>query len=202
MTARLVCLVSGTGSLAAALVAATADPAYGAEVVAFGADRHHLGAFDIARRAGIPTFVQRIRDHPDRESWDAALTEGVASYRPDLVVSAGFMKLLGPRFLEAFGGRTLNTHPALLPSFPGVHGPADALEHGVKVSGATLFMVDDGVDSGPIVAQRAVDVIEGDTVESLHERIKVAERDMVVDAVGRMVREGFSLDGRKVRIGQ
>ena len=202
MTARLVCLVSGTGSLAAALVAATADPAYGAEVVAFGADRRHLGAFDIAREAGIPTFVQRIRDHSDRESWDAALTEYVASYRPDLVVSAGFMKLLGPRFLEAFGGRTLNTHPALLPSFPGMHGPADALEHGVKVSGATLFMVDDGVDSGPIVAQRAVDVIEGDTVDSLHERIKVAERDMVVDAVGRMVREGFSLDGRKVRIGQ
>lgn len=202
MTARLVCLVSGTGSLAAALVAATADPAYGAEVVAFGADRHQLGAFDIARQAGIPTFVQRIRDHFDRESWDAALTESVASYRPDLVVSAGFMKLLGPRFLAAFGGRTLNTHPALLPSFPGMHGPADALEHGVKVTGATLFMVDDGVDSGPIVAQRAVDVVEGDTVESLHERIKVAERDMVVNAVGRMVREGFSLDGRKVRIGQ
>ena len=202
MTARLVCLVSDTGSLAAALVAATADPGYGAKVVAIGADRRQLGAFDIARQAGIPTFVQRIRDHSDRESWDVALTETVASYRPDLVVSAGFMKLLGPRFLEVFGGRTLNTHPALLPSFPGMHGPADALEHGVKVSGATLFMVDDGVDSGPIVAQRAVDVIEGDTVESLHERIKVAERDMVVDAVGRMVREGFSLDGRKVRIGQ
>ena len=201
MTARLVCLVSGTGSLAAALVEAAADPAYGAEVVAFGADRHRLGAFDVARQAGIPTFVQRVRDHPDRDAWDAALTECVASYRPDLVVSAGFMKLLGPRFLQAFGGRTLNTHPALLPSFPGMHGPADALAHGVKVSGATLFMVDDGVDSGPIVAQRAVEVLEGDTVESLHERIKVAERAMVVDAVGRMVREGFSLEGRKVRIG-
>jgi phosphoribosylglycinamide formyltransferase 1 len=202
VTARLVCLVSGTGSLAAALVSAAEDPAYGAEVVAFGADRHHLAAFDIARQAGIATFVQRVRDHPDRDSWDAAMTESVAAHRPDLVVSAGFMKLLGPRFLQVFGGRTLNTHPALLPSFPGMHGPADALEHGVKVSGATLFMVDAGVDSGPIVAQRAVDVIDGDTVESLHERIKVAERQMVVDAVGRMVREGFSLDGRKVRIGR
>jgi phosphoribosylglycinamide formyltransferase-1 len=202
VTARLVCLVSGTGSLAAALVDAAADPAYGAEVVAFGADRHRLGALDVARRAGIPTFVQRVRDHPDRDSWDAALTDSVATFAPDLVISAGFMKLLGRRFLEVFGGRTLNTHPALLPSFPGMHGPADALQHGVKVSGATLFMVDEGVDSGPIVAQRAVDVVDGDTVESLHERIKVAERQMVVDAVGRMVREGFSMDGRRVRIGQ
>jgi formyltetrahydrofolate-dependent phosphoribosylglycinamide formyltransferase len=201
VTARLVCLVSGTGSLAAALVTATSDPAYGAEVVAFGADRRHLAAFDVARAAGIPTFVERIRDHADRASWDAALTASVASYRPDLVVSAGFMKLLGPRFLAEFGGRTLNTHPALLPSFPGMHGPADALAHGVKVSGATLFMVDAGIDSGPIVAQRAVEVLEGDTVESLHERIKGAERLMVVDAVGRMVREGFSLQGRRVRIG-
>jgi formyltetrahydrofolate-dependent phosphoribosylglycinamide formyltransferase len=201
VTARLVCLVSGTGSLAAALVAATQDPGYGAEVVAFGADRHQLAAFDVAHAAGIPTFVERIRDHADRASWDAALTASVASYRPDLVVSAGFMKLLGPRFLEEFGGRTLNTHPALLPSFPGMHGPADALAHGVKVSGATLFMVDAGIDSGPIVAQRAVEVMEGDTVETLHERIKGAERQMVVDAVGRMVREGFSLQGRRVRIG-
>jgi phosphoribosylglycinamide formyltransferase 1 len=202
VTARLVCLVSGTGSLAAALVAACGDAAYGAEVVAFGADRNRLPAFDIARAAGVPTFVQRVKDHADRESWDVALTESVAAFEPDLVVSAGFMKLLGPRFLEAFGGRTLNTHPALLPSFPGMHGPADALAHGVKVTGATLFMVDDGVDSGPIVAQRPVCVHEDDNVESLHERIKVAERSMVVDAVGRMVREGFSLDGRKVRIGK
>jgi phosphoribosylglycinamide formyltransferase 1 len=202
VTARLVCLVSGTGSLAAALVAATSDPAYGAEVVAFGSDRHRLAAFDIARAAGIPTFVRRVRDHADRDAWDAALTASVASYRPDLVVSAGFMKLLGPRFLGEFGGRTLNTHPALLPSFPGMHGPADALAHGVKISGATLFMVDHGVDSGPIVAQRAVEVLPGDTVESLHERIKVAERQMVVDAVGRMLRDGFSIQGRKVEIGR
>jgi phosphoribosylglycinamide formyltransferase-1 len=202
VTARLVCLVSGTGSLAAALVAATSDPAYGAEVVAFGADRHRLAAFDIARTAGIPTFVHRVRDHADRDAWDAALTASVASYRPDLVVSAGFMKLLGPRFLDEFGGRTLNTHPALLPSFPGMHGPADALAHGVKISGATLFVVDHGVDSGPIVAQRAVEVLPGDTVESLHERIKVAERQMVVDAVGQMLRDGFSIQGRKVEIGR
>ena len=119
-----------------------------------------------------------------------------------MVVLAGFMKLVGPTFLGRFGGRMVNTHPALSPSFPGMRGPADALEYGVKVTGCTLFVVDAGVDTGAIVAQTAVPVADDDTVETLHERIKVAERQMLVDAVGRMAREGFSVDGRRVRFGQ
>ena len=125
----------------------------------------------------------------------------VAAFEPDLVVSAGFMKLLGPAFLARFGGRTINTHPALSPSFPGIHGPADALAYGVKVTGCTLFVVDEGVDTGVIVAQSAVPVEDEDTVEVLHERIKVAERSMLVGTVGRMAREGFVIDGRRVRFG-
>ena len=133
--------------------------------------------------------------------WDAALTATVASYQPDLVVLAGFMKLVGSSYLPVLGGRTVNTHPALSPSFPGVRGPRDALEYGVKVTGCTLFLVDDGVDSGAIVAQRAVPVEDDDSVESLHERIKVAERAMLVDTIGRMAREGWTVDGRRVRLG-
>ena len=111
------------------------------------------------------------------------------------------MKLAGAAFLDAYGGRYLNTHPALLPSFPGMHGAADALEHGVKVTGATLFVVDAGVDTGPIVAQTVVPVEDDDDVESLHERIKAAERVMLVESVGRLAREGFTIEHRKVRIG-
>ena len=149
---------------------------------------------------GIPTFVLKVADFPTREAWDAALTETVASYEPAIVVSAGFMKLVGADFLARFGGRFLNTHPALLPSFPGMHGARDALEHGVKVTGCTLFVVDGGVDTGPIVAQAAVPVLDDDTEGTLHERIKTAERATLVDAVGRMAREGFTVSGRRVTI--
>ncbi|MBZ5740190.1 phosphoribosylglycinamide formyltransferase [Nocardioides mangrovi] len=201
MTARLVVLVSGSGTNLQALLDATADPAYGATVVAVGADRDGIEGLARAERAGIPTFVLKVKDFDSREAWDAALTDACAAYTPDLVVSAGFMKLVGASFLDRFAGRMLNTHPALSPSFPGMHGPADALEYGVKVTGCTLFVVDGGVDTGPIVAQSAVTVADDDTVESLHERIKVAERAMLVDAVGRMAREGFVVAGRRVRIG-
>ena len=156
----------------------------------------------MAERAGIPTFVREVSSFETREGWDRAVRDIVMRFDPDLVVLAGFMKLLGDDFLGEFGGRVVNTHPALLPSFPGMHGPADALDHGVKVTGATLFLVDAGVDTGPIVAQTAVAVEPGDTVESLHERIKVAERTMLADAVGRMVREGFTVEDRKVRFGR
>ena len=201
MPARLVVLVSGSGTNLQALLDATADPAYGAEVVAVGADRDGIEGLERARRAGIPTFVHRVKDFDDREAWDRALAESVAEHEPDLVISAGFMKLVGADFLAAFEGRFLNTHPALSPSFPGMHGPADALAYGVKVTGCTLFVVDDGVDTGPIVAQTSVEVRDDDDVESLHERIKVAERAMLVDTVGRMAREGFTINDRKVRIG-
>lgn len=200
MSGRLVVLVSGTGTILQALLDACADPAYGAEVVAVGADRDGIPALDRARAKGVPVFVHRVRDYPDRESWDHALTEAVASYEPDLVVLAGFMKLTGKAFLRRFARRTINTHPALLPSFPGMHGPRDALEHGVKVSGCTVFVVDEHVDGGPIIAQAAVPVLENDTEESLHERIKSVERTMVVETVGRMIREGWTIEGRRVTI--
>jgi phosphoribosylglycinamide formyltransferase-1 len=198
--ARLVVLVSGSGTNLQALLDATQDPGFGATVVAVGADRDGIEGLARAERAGVPTFVEKLGDYPDRLSWDHALTKAVESFDPDLVVLAGFMKLCGADFLARFGGRTLNTHPALSPSFPGTRGPADALEYGVKVTGCTLFVVDAGVDTGAIVAQRAVEVLDDDTIETLHERIKTVERSMLVDAVGRMVRDGWTVDGRKVTL--
>lgn len=201
MTARLVVLVSGSGTNLQALLDACADPAYGATVVAVGADRDGIEGLARAERAGVPTFVARVGDFGSREEWDAALAEQVAAYEPDLVVLAGFMKLVGGAFLASFGGRTVNTHPALSPSFPGMHGPRDALEYGVKVTGCTLFVVDEGVDTGVILAQSAVPVEDADDVDALHERIKVAERTMLVETVGRMAREGFRVEGRRGILG-
>ena len=197
----VVVLVSGSGTNLQALLDASSDPAYGATVVAVGADREGIEGLVRAERAGVPTFVRRVGDFPDRAAWDAEVTDVVAGYEPDIVVLAGFMKLMGASYLPRLGARTVNTHPALSPSFPGMHGPADALAYGVKVTGCTLFVVDAGVDTGPIVAQVAVPVVEDDTAESLHERIKVEERRMLVDAVGRIAREGFTVDGRAVRFG-
>lgn len=200
MTARLVVLLSGSGTNLQALLDAGADPAYGARVVAVGADRTGVAGLDRAAAAGVPTFMEPLGEHPSRADWDKALTERVAAFRPDLVVLAGFLKLVGPPFLDAFGGRILNTHNALLPAFPGIHGPRDALYYGVKLAGATLFFVDAGVDAGPIVAQVAVPVHDDDTVETLTERIKVAERHQLVTYVGRLAREGWTVTGRKVTI--
>ncbi|HEX4655026.1 MAG TPA: phosphoribosylglycinamide formyltransferase [Mycobacteriales bacterium] len=197
---RLVVLVSGAGTNLQALLDACADPSYGARVVAVGADREGVEGLARAERAGVPTFVLRVPDYPDRAAWDTALTAAVAEHDPDLIVLAGFMKLVGAEFLARFGDRTVNTHPALSPSFAGMHGPRDALAYGVKVTGCTLFVVDDGVDTGPIVAQRVVEVLDDDDDESLHERIKVSEREMLVDAVGRMVRGGWTVTDRKVRL--
>ena len=197
--ARIVVLVSGSGTNLQALLDACAEPSYGARVVAVGADRDGIEALARADRAGVPTFVSRVDDYSTREHWDRALRDKVSAFEPDLVVSAGFMKLVSGDFVEQF--LTLNTHPALCPAFPGMHGPRDALEHGVKVTGATLFVVDAGVDTGPIVAQVPVEVAEDDDVASLHERIKIAERAMLVESVGRIAREGITLEGRRVRIG-
>ena len=201
MRSRLVVLVSGAGTNLQALLDACASESYGARVVAVGADRDGIAALDRARAAGVATFTLRVRDFPAREDWDRALTRACADFQPDLIILAGFMKLVGPCFLAAFGGRVINTHPALLPSFPGMRGVADALDHGVKVSGCTVFLVDAGTDSGPIVAQAAVPVMDDDDEAALHERIKVAERALLADTVGRLVRDGWSVQGRKVRIG-
>jgi len=201
VSARLVILVSGAGTNLQALLDACADSAYGARITAVGADRDGIEGLARAERAGVPTFIVRLKDHEARDSWDAALTEAVAGYGPDLVVSAGFMKILGKRFLDRFAGRVINTHPALLPSFPGTHATRDALEHGVKVTGCTAHFVDAGVDTGPIIAQQTVPVLDDDDEDSLHERIKAVERPLLVRTVGRLVREGWTIESRKVRIG-
>ena len=198
--ARLVVLVSGSGSNLQALLDAAADPAYGAKVVAVGADRDGIAGLDRAAAAGVPTFVDAVKAYPTRDDWDAALTAHVAEHQPDLVISAGFLKLVGRDFLAAFGDRYVNTHNALLPSFPGIHGPRDALAYGVKIAGATLFFVDAGVDTGPIIAQVSVPVLDDDTEETLTERIKDAERRQLVEQVGRLVREGWTITDRKVTI--
>jgi phosphoribosylglycinamide formyltransferase-1 len=206
--ARLVVLVSGSGTnLQALLDAAAGDPASPYEVVAVGADRGGIAGLERAERAGIPTYVCRVKDFVTREEWDAALAEETAAHTPDLVVSAGFMKVVGSRFLALFGGRFLNTHPALLPSFPGAHGVRDALAYGVKVTGCTVHFVDDGVDTGPVIAQRAVEVLEEDYTDkgaALHERIKEVERRLLVEVVERLARDGYTIEGpdmRRVRLG-
>jgi phosphoribosylglycinamide formyltransferase 1 len=201
MDARLLVLASGEGTNLQSLIDATKARDYGATIVAVGSDKPAIKALDRARDHGIPAFTVSLKDYETRADWDEALTKSCQQHEPDLVVLAGFMKLVGPQFLRLFGGRCVNTHPALLPSFPGTHGVRDALNHGVKVTGCTVLLVDDGVDTGPIVAQAAVPVHVDDDEEALHGRIKVAERGLLAGTVGRMVREGWSVDGRKVRIG-
>ena len=197
--ARVVVLASGTGSLLQSLLdAAVGD--YPARVVAVGVDRDCRAA-KIAADAGIASFAVRLGDCPDRAAWDAALSDATAAHGPDLVVSAGFMKILGPQFLSRFPGRVVNTHPALLPSFPGAHAVPDALEYGVKVTGCTVHLVDAGMDTGPILAQQAVEVRTGDDEESLHERIKAVERRLLVDVLAALAMRGVTWTGRTATLG-
>ncbi|TXI53661.1 phosphoribosylglycinamide formyltransferase [Mycolicibacterium mageritense] len=197
--ARLVVLASGTGSLLASLLAAAVDD-YPARVVAVGTDRT-CAALDIAAAAGVPTYTTRLGDHPDRAAWDTAITEATAQHEPDLVVSAGFMKILGPEFLSRFPGRVVNTHPALLPAFPGAHAVTDAMAYGVRVTGCTVHLVDAGMDTGPILAQQPVEIRDEDTEETLHERIKVVERRLLVDVLAALATRGVTWTGRKATIG-
>ncbi|ROS40293.1 phosphoribosylglycinamide formyltransferase-1 [Amycolatopsis thermoflava] len=197
---KLVVLASGSGTLLQSLLDATERIDFPAKIVAVGTDRTGVEALARAERAGVPYFTVRLSDHPDRDAWDKALTEAVAAYEPDLVVSAGFLKILGTNFLTRFPNRVINTHPALLPSFPGMHSVADALELGVKLTGCTVHFVDAGVDTGPIIAQEAVAVEPDDDEDRLHERIKVVERRLLVDVVERLGRAGATVEGRKVRL--
>ena len=197
--ARLVVLASGTGSLLESLLdAATGD--YPARVVAVGADRQ-CRALDVAVEASVPGYTVRLGDYPDRAAWDGAITDATAEHRPDLVVSAGFMKILGSQFLSRFVGRVVNTHPALLPAFPGAHAVQEAMAYGVRVTGCTVHLVDEGVDTGPILAQEAVPVLDGDDEASLHERIKVVERRLLVDVLAAMATRGVTWTGRKAAMG-
>ncbi len=185
----------------AALLAATRDDHYGCRIVAVISDRADATGLHTARAAGVATVTVALGDFTHRTMWDEALARTIASFEPDLIVCAGFMKLLGAPVLERFGGRIVNTHPALLPAYPGAHGVRDALAGGARVTGCTVMLVDEGIDTGPILAQAAVEVRDNDSEESLHERIKVVERALVVDTVGRMARDGFSVAGRIARLG-
>lgn len=189
MPARLVVLASGTGTLLQALIDACASERIPARIEAVVSDVSDAPALARAEVAGIPAIACVPADFPDRSDWNAALAGILAGLAPDLVVSAGFMRILGPAVVDAFPGRIINTHPALLPSFAGAHGVRDALAHGVKVTGCTVHVVDRGVDTGPILAQRAVDVLPGDDEASLHERIKQVERDLLVLTVDQLIGE-------------
>jgi phosphoribosylglycinamide formyltransferase-1 len=195
----VVVLASGTGSLLGSLIEAAAGD-YPARIVAVGVDRA-CPATEVAAAASLPVFTVRLGDHPDRAAWDKAITEATAAHSPDLIVSAGFMKILGPQFLSRFCGRTLNTHPALLPAFAGAHAVPDALAYGVKVTGCTVHLVDAGMDTGPILAQEPIPVLDGDTEETLHERIKVVERRLLVDVVAALATRGVTWTGRKASLG-
>ena len=197
--ARLVVLASGTGSLLRSLLEAAVGD-YPARVVAVGVDRT-CPAERIAAEARIPSYRVRLGDHPDRSAWDAAIAAATAQHAPDLIVSAGFMKILGPIFLSKFLGRVVNTHPALLPAFPGAHAVPEALDYGVRVTGCTVHLVDAGVDTGPILAQQGVEVLDDDDEQTLHERIKVVERRLLVDVLAALATRGVDWTGRKATLG-
>ncbi len=198
MAVRLVVLVSGSGTNLQALLDSCADSSYGCAVVAVGSDKPDVGGLVRAEAVGVETFVVPFADYPDRQQWDEALADAIAKYEPDLVVLAGFMRIVGAPVLQRFPDRLVNTHPALLPSFPGAHAVRDAIAYGVKVTGVTVHLVDAGMDTGPIVAQASVAVADDDDEATLHERIKTVERALLVDAVGRLARGGHRIEGRKV----
>ena len=178
----LVVLISGGGSNLRALLEASQDAEFPARVVAVGADRDADG-FAHAEEYGIPTFSVAMSNFADRDAWAAELLAQVRSWNADLVVLSGFMKLLPPEFVNALAPNLINTHPAYLPEFPGAHGVRDALAAGVAQTGASVIVVDNGVDSGPIVSQERIPVLPGDTEATLHDRIKIVERNLLVQAV-------------------
>lgn len=194
----LVVLASGSGTLLQAILDAAAEQDSPFTVTAVVTDRR-CRAVERAETAGIPATVVPVGDYPDRATWDRALAETVQAYRPQLVVSAGFMKILGAAFLARFAGRTLNTHPALLPAFPGAHGVRDALAYGVKITGCTVHLVDAGVDTGPILDQRAVRIADGEDEATLHERIKVLEREMIVTTLSAIASGSLDLAAAQAR---
>jgi len=179
---KLVVLISGGGSNLRALLEAASDAEYPARVVAVGADREADG-FEHAEHFGVPTFSVAFSNFADRAAWGDELLAQIEQWQPDLVVLSGFMRLVPPRVVAALAPNLINTHPAYLPEFPGAHGVRDALAAGVEQTGASVIVVDEGVDSGPILAQRRIPVLPGDDESSLHDRIKVVERELLVQTV-------------------
>ncbi|MFO7779776.1 MAG: phosphoribosylglycinamide formyltransferase [Nitriliruptoraceae bacterium] len=197
---RLAVLISGGGSnLRALLDAIAADPAFGGEVVVVGSDRGEAGGLHHAREAGVPIVVEELERGGDRAVWEDRLATGLAEHAPEVVVLAGFMRILSGRFLARWPDRVLNTHPSLLPAFRGAHAVREALEYGVTVTGCTVHLVDEQVDHGPILAQEAVAVLPHDTEDSLHERIKSVEHRLLPACVRLVCHDRLRMDGRRVR---
>ena len=189
MSARIVVLASGSGTLLQSLIEAVAAGELDAEIVAVGSDTADAVALRRATTAGIGTFVESPAGYVSRDAWNEAMTARVLELDPDWIVSAGFMRILGPAFVDAFPRQIINTHPALLPAFPGAHAVRDAMAYGVTVTGCTVHLVDHGVDTGPILAQVAVEIRPEDDEESLHERIKGQERPLLVATLARLIGE-------------
>lgn len=196
----VVALASGTGTIFQALLDAAFETDYPVDIAALLTDKPGSGAARRARGAGVPVHVVDPTEFADRAAWDEALTAAAAKYSPEWLISVGFMRILGPTFLATFPDRVLNTHPSLLPSFPGKQAVSDALAYGVTVTGCTLHVVDAGVDTGPVVAQRVVEVLPDDTQTVLHDRIKTVERQLVVEVLDRVATNGLVITGRKAQI--
>ena len=194
-------LISGSGTNLQALIDAEQDPSVETNytIIGVGADKPDIEGLARAERAGIPTFVVNPLKSSSRVEWDQALAERLSDYLPNWVVSAGFMRFLGPQVLRKFDNRIVNTHPSLLPSFPGAHAIDDALAHGVKITGCTIHLVDSGVDTGPILAQAAVKVEPGDDSDILHERVKQVERSLLLTTINRLCTQGVTVAGSKAR---
>ncbi len=198
---RLAVLVSGSGTnLQALLDAIDADPDFGGEVVVVGSDRPDAGGLERARAAGIPTVAVAVADHPDREAWEKALVDAMLEHRPDVVVLAGFMRIVTGEFLRHWPDRVVNTHPSLLPAFRGAHAVREALAWGVKVTGCTVHLVDEQVDHGPIIAQEPVEVREDDDEDTLHERIKAVEHRLLPHCVKLICQGRVHVEDRHVRL--
>ncbi|MDX1658420.1 MAG: phosphoribosylglycinamide formyltransferase [Nitriliruptorales bacterium] len=197
---RLAVLVSGSGTNLQALLDAAAAGDLGADIVVVGSDRRDAYGLERAEQAGVATVCQELGDHPDRSSWEQALIADLQQHEPEAVVLAGFMKLVSPAFLTTWAGRVLNTHPSLLPAFKGAHAVRDALEYGVKVTGSTVHFVDEKMDHGPIIAQRPVEIHPDDDEDSLHERIKQVEHELLPHCVSLLCAGRLEIDGRHVRI--
>jgi len=198
VTARLGVLISGRGSHLQAIIDAIAGGRLAATVAIVISNRADAAGLGRARGAGIETLYLNPRDYDDRDAYDAAIAEVLRARRVDLVCLAGFMRLVGPRLLEAFPNRILNIHPSLLPSFPGLDAQRQALEHGVQVTGATVHLVTCELDGGPIVLQAAVPVAPGDSVDSLSARILLEEHRIYPEAIRIVLEGGWTIDGRRL----